>query len=129
MIRPKLVRNTRPHFIQDTRLIFSRGNAVYEGEVNEPGQAKQIGYYKSGLLRDIAARFDLAKRAGRLGFHDLKPFKTGYLGVQHGSIVWKDRDEPRFRTVFQSFRGSRPLGLFVHPLSDKAYFGEYFANA
>lgn len=129
MIRPKLVRKTRPHFIQDNRLVFSRGNAVYEGAVSDPAQAKRIGYYRAGLIRDLGARFDLTKRAGRLGYHDLKPFKNGYLGVQHGSIVWKDREEQRFSTAFQSFRGSRPLGLFVHPTKAKAYFGEYFANA
>lgn len=128
MIQPQKVKGINPHYIDGQTVYFSIGNSVYSADIHNVKNKKFIGSYNAGFLKNIASGFAMLKRAARLGFHKLKPFKGGFIAIQHGCIVYKAPGENKFKNVFSGFRGSRPLDIFVTPDEETVYFGEYFSN-
>ena len=129
MILPVTFKGFRPHIVHGNELIVSKGNSVGIIDLEDSFDKVQlVGTYKGSLIEQLGAKFDLSKRALRIGFHDMVSFNGGLVGVQNKSIVWKAAESNKFIQVFSEFRGSRPLKLFKHPVDNTLYFGEYFGN-
>lgn len=80
------------------------------------------------FFKNFLAKNEYGNRIGRLGFHQIQPFRNGLLGIQKGNIVFKAKEEYNFRNVFSDFRGSRPLNMLVDNKNSWTCFGEYFGN-
>lgn len=116
-----------PQFLDGRTLYASRGLTLLASD--DHGESfRRVAGTDVGLLRRGMSRVRLFARIGRLGFHGLRPLPSGaFVGVVRACLVRRDEDGGPFRPVFRLPRGSRPLGLCVHPHSG-IYFGEYFSN-
>lgn len=127
MIEPVYIKRKTPLLIEGQEMYYSRGNKIFKSTISGSNEL-YIGSFDSGFLQNLFSRFGLASRIGRLGFHGLKSFRGGLLGIQKGKIVFKEKMSFKFKEVFSDFRGSRPLNLYVDPTEKWACFGEYFGN-
>src|SRR5690606_25593591 len=128
MILPEIIRSGQPHHFIGNSILVSEGNSVSLIEADSFNKIGEIGYFDAGSVKNKISRIDVFKRIGRLGFHKLRPFQEGIIGIQRGHIVFKAKDSKRFNPVFSHFRGSRPLDFLIHPEKEIIYFGEYFGN-
>lgn len=127
MLKPFRVGNVNPLYIDRSQVFYSKGNTVFKSSLPLSDEMK-IGSFSAGTIRNLLSKSSLIGRIARLGFHDLKPFQGGLLGVQKGAIVFKEKESLKFKSVFSNFRGSRPLNLYVDSSQEWACFGEYFGN-
>lgn len=127
MIEPLYIKGKMPLFFDGKEIYYSKGNAIFKSSF--PFKTKEpIGTFNAGYIHNLLAKSSLISRIARLGFHGLKPFRDGLLGIQRGKIVFKQKNSTEFKEVFSGFRGSRPLNLYVDPSQTWACFGEYFGN-
>lgn len=117
-----------PFLVKDETIVCAVGNELFNYSFDLKSR-KRIGKYNAGIFNNILARTNFGSRIGRLGFHSVKEFRGGYIGIQKGKIVHKAKLSSVFENVFSNFRGSRPLNICIGPKDENIYFGEYFSNS
>jgi len=127
MLEISIHKGITPFFTKDETIVCAVGNRLFNYSFDLKNR-ESIGKYNAGILKNVLARTNFGSRIGRLGFHSVKEFKGGLIGVQKRNIVHKSKSSDVFENVFSNFRGSRPLNICVGPKEEVIYFGEYFGN-
>lgn len=123
---PKIIKGYNPLFFNQEILFASKGNKVYSFSESLK-KVEEIGIYSEGIIRNILSLHPLYCRIFRRGIHALALNENGNLvGVAKGHIVFKNKKEKVFHSVFNKFRGSRPFNLIY--ANGMFLFGEYFGN-
>lgn len=125
-VQPEVFSDLKVLCVSGESVYYARGNSVYKTN-NTFQRTELLGSFDSGVLFNSMAGFRWTARLGRLGFHGLYAYKGTLIGIQRGHIVMLDQATSKFVSVFDNFRGSRPLSLMITP-SEEVYFGEYFGN-
>jgi len=116
-----------PFYVKGETIVCAVGNELFSYSFDLKKRMR-IGKYNAGILKNYLVKTNLGSRIGRLGFHSVKEFRGGLIGVQRRNIVYKTESSAIFEDVFSDFRGSRPLNICIGPKDEAIYFGEYFGN-
>ena len=127
LIKPKIQKGLKPLFFNSGKLIFSKGNYIFESELLENLKHNLVAYHEDNLIKQFLSRIHFLAKAFRYGFRSIKPYNNGLIGIHKNKILFKPKGKTKMVTVFSNFKGSRPLNLLICP-NNKIYFGEYFSN-
>lgn len=123
---PKIIKSFQPHLYKDNLLVASRGNKLYSFS-EDLDEKTIIGEYDEGYMKNGLFKLPLYKRVLRQGFHYICiNINDDIVAAVKNKILFKSKNDIKFKNVFQDFRGSRPLrieytqGVFA--------FGEYYGN-
>lgn len=118
----------RIHFVEDNRLIMSRGYDVLISLNCGVTWEKIFQIPICTLFDRISDNFKLLQRLLRRGIHHVYPVKENSLLIMADQRLFRydfSTDTLSKQTI--SFKGSRPLVL-AKDGNDYIYFGEYFSN-
>ncbi|MAV92830.1 MAG: hypothetical protein CMG01_01510 [Candidatus Marinimicrobia bacterium] len=127
LVKPEIKKGLKPLFFKAGKLIFSRGNYIFESELFENNKNNLVAYFQDNSIKQFISRIHFLSKTFRYGFRSVKPYKNGLIGIHKNKILFKSKNQKKMKTVFTSFKGSRPLNLLICP-NEKIYFGEYFSN-
>lgn len=127
-LAPRALPELRPLLVDNGTLYASIGLDLYAS--SDDGETlRRIGAAPSGPAGRLLLRNAWASRLLRAGFHHLvRRLDGSFVAVVRGAILFKGRDEVRFRVAHAVERGTRPLSV-VQSWTGRLYFGEYFRNA
>lgn len=128
MLDISILKGIIPLFVKGETIVCAVGNELFNYSFDLKKKMR-IGKYNAGILKNVLARTNFGSRIGRLGFHSVKEFRGGLIGIQKGNIVYMAESSAVFENIFSNFRGSRPLNFCVGPKEEAVYFGEYFDNS
>ena len=111
LIKPKIQKGLKPLFFNSIKLIFSKGNYIFESELLENLKHNLVAYHQDNLIKQFLSRIHFLAKAFRYGFRSIKPYNNGLIGIHKNKILFKPKGKTKMVTVFSNFKGSRPLNL------------------